>query len=409
MPSKNMLPKGKRRQSVRAQYREHRDTVREQASVHGDDPSPPQAPAEPTSAFSVVDESLEAGGFTASVLPGGGESARSLVVEPGMQGTRLDAYLSKALPSLSRSRVQTLITAGQVRVEGKVLSSKAQLKGGERIEIEGEPQLPPLHGEPEDIPLAVVYEDDDLAVINKPAGMMVHAGSGSAEHNRGTLVNALLFHFGGKLSALGGELRPGIVHRLDKETSGLILVAKNDQAHRRLAEQFTSRTLRKSYVALLHGVLTPDRGTVDLPISRDLVRRTRMTTRRLNGRPATTHWRVIDRVQSPFGQFTLVDLRIETGRTHQIRVHMQALGHPVVGDTVYGAPEFLRRGAAKPVPGSEVLRLGRNFLHAAELELQHPAGGKLLSFSAPLPPELTALLAQLRQLSEVPPSGQQYP
>lgn len=256
--------------------------------------------------------------------------------------------------------------------------------------------LPSLHGEPEDIPLAIQYEDDDLAVIDKAAGMMVHAGSGSEEHNRGTLVNALLFHFGKSLSAIAAELRPGIVHRLDKDTSGLILVAKNDRAHQNLSEQFSMRTLRKTYLALVHGTLAENEGTVNLPISRDLVRRTRMTTRRATGRHAVTHWEVLERLDGDFGCFTLLKLRIETGRTHQIRVHMQALGHPVVGDTTYGAPAELRSQPGKVNAHPEEARLERNFLHAAELEFSHPVSGERLTVSSPLPEQLTKLLRRLR-------------
>ncbi len=307
---------------------------------------------------------------------------------------RIDAYLAKALPDISRGRVQLLIENGQITVNGQPAKAKHKLRGGEEIEIEGEPQPAPLRAEPEDIPLSIVYEDADLAVINKPAGMTVHAGAGSLEDNRGTLVNALLFHFGQQLSAAGGDLRPGIVHRLDKQTSGLIVVAKNDSAHRKLAESFAARDLRKIYIALVHGTVKGNEGTIDLPISRDLVRRIRMTTRRAEGRNAVSHWRVLERITGPYGNFTLLEVRIETGRTHQIRVHLQALGHPVVGDTLYGAPH--RIAAPSGTSRSEPLTLDRNFLHAAELDLKHPRTGKPLQLRAPLPAELTRLLDQLR-------------
>jgi 23S rRNA pseudouridine1911/1915/1917 synthase len=246
-----------------------------------------------------------------------------------------------------------------------------------------------------------------LAVVDKPAGMMVHAGSGGAEHNRGTLVNALLYHFGAgdKLSQVGGALRPGIVHRLDKQTSGLIVVAKNDVTHRALGEMFSERQLRKTYLALVHGEVKGEEGTIQLPISRDLMRRIRMTTKRAGGRSAVSHWKVLERVKGPYGKFTLLEVRIETGRTHQIRVHMQAIGYPVVGDFLYGAPHRIRRvegagagGKSRAAIGDEEesLSLERNFLHAAELEFLHPRTGKSLSLEAELPEELGVLLEQLR-------------
>jgi len=234
---------------------------------------------------------------------------------------------------------------------------------------------------------------------------MVHAGSGGAEHNRGTLVNALLYHFGGEageLSSVGGALRPGIVHRLDKQTSGPIVVAKNDVTHRALGEMFSERQLRKTYVALVHGEVTGEEGTIQLPISRDLMRRIRMTTKRAGGRSAVSHWKVLERLTGPYGKFTLLEVRIETGRTHQIRVHMQAIGHPVVGDFLYGAPHRIRRvdgvkkGSTAADGEDESLALERNFLHAAALEFGHPRTGETLSLEAELPEELGVLLEQLR-------------
>ena len=242
----------------------------------------------------------------------------------------------------------------------------------------------------EAIPLDIVFEDAELAVVNKPAGMTVHAGAGATddERNRGTLVNALLHHFG-QLSSVGGELRPGIVHRLDKATSGLLVVAKSDEAHRRLASQFVRRQVKKKYIALVHGSLKQDRGTISTSISRDRVRRTRMTTKRSGGREAITHYTVERRLDSPYGKFTLLEVRIDTGRTHQIRVHLASLRHPVVGDTLYGAPRDLSSKQAGR------LSLPRNFLHAAALQFQHPRTGEPLSFTAPLPGELEDLLQQL--------------
>ena len=332
------------------------------------------------------------------------DGVRSFAAEAAAAGMRLDAYLAKAIPEISRARVVLLIDGGQVKVEGKEGKAKQKLKGGEWIEIEGDPKPAPLNATPEDIPLTIVYEDEDLAVVDKPAGMMVHAGSGGAEHNRGTLVNALLYHFGAddKLSQVGGALRPGIVHRLDKQTSGLIVVAKNDVTHRALGEMFSERRLRKTYLALVHGEVKGEEGTIQLPISRDLMRRIRMTTKRAGGRSAVSHWKVLERVKGPYGKFTLLEVRIETGRTHQIRVHMQAIGHSVVGDFLYGAPHRIRRvegvkkGAVATGAEDDSLSLERNFLHAAELEFVHPRTGKSLSLAAELPEELGVLLEQLR-------------
>jgi 23S rRNA pseudouridine1911/1915/1917 synthase len=258
----------------------------------------------------------------------------------------------------------------------------------------------------EEIALDIVYEDDDLAIVNKPAGMMVHAGAGATAdaRNRGTLVNALLHHFG-TLSAVGGELRPGIVHRLDRATSGLMVVAKNDEAHHRLAKQFSGREVHKTYIALVHGWPKQDRGTIQSAISRHSQRRTRMTTRGFGGREAVTHYAVQRKIDSPYGKFALVELKIETGRTHQIRVHMSSLGHPVVGDALYGAPGELksqsnkRRSAGMPA----TLKLDRNFLHSAVLELTHPRTKERLRFSRPLPKELENLLGSLENARQEGP------
>ena len=445
MPSQNMLPKGNRRQSVKAEYRAQRTLLQEQEAARkaaGEDakeperatydtaelyttPSPfanvpglvtsgpdwgkhpseeksprrypvPKVYVEPEPEIQVLDD-LEAE-----------DGVRSFAAEVAAAGMRLDAYLAKAIPEISRARVVLMIDGGQVVVDGKPGKAKQKLKGGELIEIEGDPRPAPLNATPEDIPLKIVYEDDDLAVVNKAAGMMVHAGSGGAEHNRGTLVNALLYHFGAAegLSSVGGALRPGIVHRLDKQTSGLIVVAKNDVTHRALGEMFSERRMRKTYLALVHGEMKGEEGTIQLPISRDLVRRIRMTTKRVGGRTAVSHWKVLERVDGPFGKFTLVEVRIETGRTHQIRVHMQAIGHPVVGDFLYGAPHRIQPAVAvgvglKARPGTtrseaESLSLERNFLHAAELEFVHPRTGEELALRAEMPGELREFLEQLR-------------
>jgi 23S rRNA pseudouridine1911/1915/1917 synthase len=318
------------------------------------------------------------------------ENKETFQVGPEHAGERLDQFLLSQLPATSRTRVQQLIRQKVVLVGGAPAKASRRLHTGEAVSLSGDVARPPLRAAAEDIPLNVLYEDDDLAVIMKPAGMMVHAGAGSTddERNRGTLVNALLHRFAG-LSGVAGELRPGIVHRLDKQTSGLIVVAKNDGAHRRLANEFSRREVRKSYVALVHGWLKEDRGTVAAAISRDLRRRTRMTTRRRGGRQAITHYAVERRIDSEYGRFTLLRLRIETGRTHQIRVHLASLGHPVVGDTLYGAPREIA-GKSRPA-----LSLDRHFLHASELEFPHPGTGKILAFSSPIPEQLGEFLGRL--------------
>jgi 23S rRNA pseudouridine1911/1915/1917 synthase len=290
-----------------------------------------------------------------------------------------------------------MIEEGKVLVNDQHAKPSLHLRGGERIQVLGSAEAPSLRAMPEDIPLEVLYEDDDLAVINKPAGMMVHAGAGSSDdaRNRGTLVNALLHHFG-SLSQVGGEARPGLVHRLDKDTSGLIVVAKNDEAHRKLALEFAQRRAKKTYIALVHGWLKQDHGTVQTSISRDRIRRTRMTTRRVGGRAAVTHYQVGRKLDTIFGKFSLLELKIDTGRTHQIRVHLASLGHPVVGDTLYGAPRLVKSRNSKH-PLEQELSLSRNFLHATRLELAHPRTGKVLSFSQPLPRGLLEFLERLEQ------------
>lgn len=304
-------------------------------------------------------------------------------------GERLDRFLVSQAPEVSRARIQQLIAAGQVRVNGGEAKPSLRLREEDQVELLGSPEPPPLNAVAEDIPLDVVYEDDALAVINKPAGMIVHAGAG-ARSRSGTLVNALLHRFG-SLSAVGGALRPGIVHRLDKDTSGLIVVAKNDLAHRRLAEQFSRRVVKKTYLALVHGWMKQERGTITSAIARDRIHRKRMTTRARSGREAVSHWRVLRRIPSRFGKFSLLELHIDTGRTHQIRVHMASIGHPVLGDGLYGAPRELKDS------GGRKLALARNFLHAAAIELVHPRTGAPLRLSRPLPPELEDFLRYLER------------
>ncbi len=304
---------------------------------------------------------------------------QTLTAASGDVGRRLDLFLAERVPELSRTRLQELIREGHVRVDGRIAKVSHRVSAGETIEIAVLPR-PPLEALPEDLPLDLLYVDDDFVVVNKPAGMVVHAGAG---HSRGTLVNALL-HRLGNLSAAGGALRPGIVHRLDRETSGAMVVARNDKAHEHLSEQFRSRNVRKIYLALVHGKMPRDSGTITLPISRDPRRRTRMTARANQGRHARTDWRAIVRLD----RCTLVEAVLHTGRTHQIRAHFAAIGHPVVGDTLYGAPRRLRCGTRDlPV-------LDRNFLHAARIGFSHPSSGVWVEVRAPLPKDLRVYFDQ---------------
>jgi len=298
----------------------------------------------------------------------------------GDAGRRLDLFLAERVPELSRTRIQELIREGLVRVNAQIAKAAHRVAAGEAIELRILPR-PALVAEPEDLPLEILLVDDDFVIVNKPAGMVVHAGAG---HARGTLVNALL-HRLGKLSGAGGALRPGIVHRLDKETSGALVVARNDRAHEQLSEQFRSRNVRKIYLALVHGKMPRDSGTITLPISRDPHRRTRMTAREAKGRHARTDWRVIARLD----RCTLIEAVLHTGRTHQIRAHFAAIGHPVVGDTLYGAPRGLNAGS-RNLP-----LLERNFLHAARLGFAHPSGGAWVEVRAPLPKDLRLYFEQI--------------
>jgi 23S rRNA pseudouridine1911/1915/1917 synthase len=295
-------------------------------------------------------------------------------------GERLDIFLTRQMPDWSRSQVQRLIRSGLVSV-----GSRLARKGGEEVHagdvISVRAEREELKATPEALPLSIVYEDEDLLVVNKAAGMAVHVGAGVKS---GTLVNALLHHVE-TLSSAGGAGRPGIVHRLDKMTSGLVVVAKNDATHRQLAEQFKSRAVRKTYVLLVHGQVRSAQGKISKPVGRDPVRRTRMRIGGLRPREAVTRYEVIRR----FPDFTLLEAYPETGRTHQIRVHFAAIGHPIVGDTTYGAPRQLHIG------GGEVATLSRTFLHAGSLEFQQPRTRRAVRLMAPLPPELAEFLRDL--------------
>ena len=297
---------------------------------------------------------------------------------------RLDRIVVKECPELSRTRVQELIEEGLVRLNGKSAKDSQKVRAGDVIEVVARPRAP-LQAEAESIPLEVLYEDDDVMAINKPAGMMVHAGAGNS---RGTLVNALLGR-GEALSQANDPLRPGIVHRIDKDTSGILLVAKNDFAHAKLAEGFRLRTIKKTYLALVQGLLKEERGRIELPIARDPNRRSRMTAKdagRLpNSRAARTDWRMLAHIDTT----TLVEVQLHSGRTHQIRVHFSALKHPVVGDTLYGAAGQLHVGSGTlPAPG-------RNFLHAAKIGFPQPRNGETIQVAAPLPVELCMFLGKL--------------
>ena len=300
--------------------------------------------------------------------------ATILTATPEAAGQRLDAFLAETLPELTRSAAQRLIAEGLVTVDGKAPAKSLKLSGGETVAVTV-PEPEEAQALPEDIPLDVVYEDDDVIVVNKPVGMVVHPAPG---HSGGTLVNALLHHCGDSLSGIGGELRPGIVHRIDRDTSGLIIAAKNDFAHQALSAQLQDHSLCRTYEAVVIGNLREDSGTVNAPIDRNPKDRKKMAVVP-GGRPAVTHWQVLER----FPGYTYVRCRLETGRTHQIRVHMAYIGHPLYGDTVYGAK--------KAAPG-----MTGQCLHAVGLTFRHPRTGETVELSCPLNEEFTAFLRKLR-------------
>jgi 23S rRNA pseudouridine1911/1915/1917 synthase len=317
-------------------------------------------------------------------------AAERLQVSSRAAGVRLDRYLAAEFPTLSRTRLTELIEQGQVRVGGALAKPSHRVVTGEVVEVSVVPREP-LRAAPVEIPLEILYEDADVVVVNKPAGLVVHPGAGT-EEGEATLAGALLHRYGG-LSAEGGAVRPGIVHRLDKGTSGAMVVARTDAAHRALAAQFAARSVEKIYVALVHGKLKEAEGSIRLAVARDLKRRTRMTTRRRpeEGRASHTDWRVL----AAFGPFTLVEARLRTGRTHQIRVHFSALRHPVVGDSLYGAPK-------NPEAGGKLLPVAdRVFLHAARLAFDHPRTGRRVDVKAPVPDELRNFLAALAAAAAV--------
>ena len=302
---------------------------------------------------------------------------RELTAATEHAGVRLDAFLS-ADGALTRSQAARLIAEGRVRVNGKPAAKSARLSGGETVTVDV-PQLRETALPPQDIPLDVVYEDDDVIVVNKPTGLVVHPAPG---HPDGTLVNALLHHCGDSLSGIGGEKRPGIVHRIDRDTSGLIIAAKNDAAHLALSAQLKDHSLSRTYECLVTGNMKQDSGTVDAPIGRSSADRKKMAVVP-TGRRAVTHWEVVAR----YPGVTHLRCRLETGRTHQIRVHMAYIGHPILGDTVYGAK--------KPVPG-----LTGQCLHATGLRFIHPRTGEPVELHCPLPPEFIAMLQKLQSKAQ---------
>jgi 23S rRNA pseudouridine1911/1915/1917 synthase len=312
--------------------------------------------------------------------------ARSLAVDEAAAGERLDRWLVRAMPDLSRARLQTLIAGGDVLVDGHRARPSLRLKGGQAVLVRVPAPQAPVP-QPEDIPIAVVYEDRHLLVVDKPAGLSVHPGAGRAS---GTLVNALL-HRVRDLSGIGGVLRPGIVHRLDRGTSGLLVVAKDDATHLALSRQFAGRSVEKEYLAVVIGVPRAAEGTIDAPIGRDPVHRQRMSVRAPRGRAARSTYRIVE----PLDGAALLRVRIATGRTHQIRVHLAALGHPVAGDATYGGRR--RPASRRPEARAALEALTRPALHAARLAFTHPARGERLAFESPLPADLQELLAALRQ------------
>ena len=298
----------------------------------------------------------------------------TLTLTADRAGERADAFLARSVPGLTRSAAQRLLDEGAVTLEGRPVKKNYKTAPGDQLEAVL-PDPEPVAILPQDIPLDVVYEDGDVIVVNKPVGLVVHPAPG---HPDGTLVNALLYHCGNTLSGINGELRPGIVHRIDRDTSGLIIAAKNDRAHLALAAQLQDHSLARVYEAVAVGNLREDAGTVDAPIGRHPVDRKKMAIDHRNGRPAVTHWSVLGR----YPGYTHVECRLETGRTHQIRVHLASIGHPLLGDVVYGSK--------KPWPG-----LAGQCLHARRLRFVHPTTGKLVELECPLPDWFEKVLKQI--------------
>ena len=302
---------------------------------------------------------------------------QSYLVPEEFQGERIDKYLSEACCGLTRSYLQKLLKSQLVEVDGKAVKNSYRVSAGETVELEvPEAVEPEIEAEP--IPLDILYEDKDIILINKPKGMVVHPAAG---HYSQTLVNGLMYHCRGELSGINGVMRPGIVHRIDMDTTGVLIVCKNDFAHNSIAEQLKVHSITRKYYAIVHGVIGEDEGTVDAPIGRHPVDRKKMSSNYKNGKHAVTHYRVLER----FKQFTYVECQLETGRTHQIRVHMASLNHPLLGDSVYG-------------PSKCPFKLQGQTLHAGVLGIIHPRTGEYMEFSAPLPEYFENLLEKLRKI-----------
>jgi 23S rRNA pseudouridine1911/1915/1917 synthase len=325
------------------------------------------------------------------------EEIRRFTFEPGRSAERLDRFLADRMPELTRSQVKKLIDDGRVLLGGAPAKAGEKLKGGESLAITL-PAAVPAEAQPEAILLRVLYEDGHLIVIDKPAGMVVHPAPG---HQGGTLVNALLHHCQ-DLAGIGGELRPGIVHRLDKDTSGVMVAAKDDLTLNALARQFKAHSINRRYLALVHGLVAADRGTVDKPIGRHTTERKKMSGKTRSGRRAVTHWRVLRRFDRD--RLTLVELSLETGRTHQIRVHFSEMNHPVVGDPVYGSSG---RAQAQDDPDlrQRLLSLHRQALHARVLGFLHPASGTYMEFESPVPEDLREILDYLENKYRLKANG----
>ncbi len=293
-------------------------------------------------------------------------------------GKRLDVFLAEVLGDLTRSRIQKLIAEGCITVNGTVVRANYKLRDEDVVEVEI-PEAKETQIQPEEISLDIVYEDEHMLVVNKPQGMVVHPAAGNYS---GTLVNALMAHCGHNLSGINGEIRPGILHRIDKDTSGLLMVAKNDKAHLGLSEQIKEHSLTREYLALVHGRIKEDSGTIDAPIGRDEKDRKKMTITQKNSKDAVTHFFILER----FEKYTFIRCRLETGRTHQIRVHMSKKGHPIVGDPVYGTKK-------------EDFKLNGQLLHAHMIGYVHPVNGEYMEFSRPVPEYFEEVLEKLRRKS----------